>query len=51
MFAKRAALDISEGYSSLTDIKEPSIDGAQYNDYKKEYEKSVLSAIEQEKNK
>lgn len=51
VFAKRAALDISEGYSSLTDIKEPSIDGAQYNDYKKEYEKSVLSAIEQEKNK
>lgn len=51
VFAKRAALDISEGYSSLPDMEEVKVDGAQYKNYKEEYEKIVLSAIEQEKNK
>ncbi len=51
VFAKRAALDITNGYEPIGDKKAPKIDPTVYNDYKEEYKKLVLEAIETEKNK
>lgn len=46
VFAKRAALDIMDGYEKIENTAEPKIDSAAYKNYKEEYEKLVLSAIE-----
>ena len=51
VFAGRAALHITEGYNKTEDFGEPLIDSSKYENYKEEYSKLVLSAIETEKNK
>lgn len=49
VFAKRAACHIIEGYSEITSNKKIIIDETQYKNYKEEYKKAVLAAIEKEK--
>lgn len=49
VFAKRAACHIIEGYSEITSNKKIVIDETQYKNYKEEYKKAVLAAIEKEK--
>ena len=51
VFAKRAALHITEGYEKTENKSEPEIDPTVYANYKEEYGKLVLDAIEKEKNK
>ena len=51
VFAKRAAGDIMNGYRAIENYEEPSIDSSVYKDYKEEYQRLVLEAIETEKNK
>lgn len=50
VFAKRAALHITEEYSETEDNGSPAIDQAKYTNYKEEYKQAVLTAIEKEKN-
>ena len=50
VFAKRAALDITEKYKAVGALSEPVVDANNYINYKEEYESLVLSAIEKEKN-
>ena len=49
VFAKRAATLISESYTESTFTGEPEIDASAYTNYKEEYKKLVLDAIEKEK--
>ncbi|MBE6555213.1 MAG: L-aspartate oxidase [Ruminococcaceae bacterium] len=49
VFAKRAAQHMTEGYSAVEDRDEIVIDESQYANYKEEYQKAVLAAIEKEK--
>ena len=49
VFAKRAASLISESYTVSTYAGEPEIDASSYVNYKEEYKKLVLDAIEKEK--
>ena len=49
VFAKRAASLISESYTVSTYAGEPEIDASSYINYKEEYKKLVLDAIEKEK--
>lgn len=51
VFAKRAALDIIEGYSAIGNLTEPAVNEENYTNYKQKYASLVLSAIEKEKNK
>ena len=50
VFAKRAALQIAEGYTALTADVEITIDQSRYQNYKEEYKAAVLAAIEEERN-
>ena len=50
VFAKRAAKHIAEGYTAISDDVEPVINEAQYANYQEKYKRSVLDAIEKEKN-
>lgn len=50
VFAKRAAKHIAEGYTAISGDVEPVINEAQYANYQEEYKRSVLDAIEKEKN-
>ena len=50
VFAKRAARHMIEGYTSVTNCTEMTIDESRYANYKEEYKEAVLSAIEKEKN-
>ncbi len=50
VFAKRAAQDILNGYSSATLPEEVKIDTDKYKHYKEENKKAVLAAIEKERN-
>ena len=49
VFAKRAASEISATYSETAKAEEPIIDESKYANYKEEYKKAVLDAIEKEK--
>ncbi len=49
VFAKRAAKEMTDTYSESKSIKKPIIDESKYVNYKEEYKKAVLSAIEKEK--
>jgi len=49
VFAKRAARHIMDGYTTLTTEKKITIDKEQYKNYKEEYKKAVLAAIEEER--
>ena len=49
VFAKRAALDIANVYTSSDAQKQTVIDEAKYKNYKEEYKKAVLAAIEKER--
>lgn len=49
VFAKRAAQHITDGYTKASNDREIIIDETQYDNYKEEYKKSVLAAIEKEK--
>ena len=49
VFAKRAALDIMKSYSEIKPEREITVDKEKYANYKEEYKKAVLSAIEKEK--
>lgn len=51
VFAKRAALHITENYGAPTDRTEPEIEPSEYEGYEEKYKQSVLEAIEKEKNK
>lgn len=51
VFAGRAAIHITDGYEKCADFSEPKIDSSKYENYKEEYSKLVLNAIETEKNK
>lgn len=48
VFAKRAALDMTENYSE-TDDTEITVDPKQYENYQEKYKEAVLAAIEKEK--
>ena len=50
VFAKRAAHHIVENYTASKTPCEISVDAAEYSGYAEEYKKSVLDAIEKEKN-
>ena len=50
VFAKRAAKHIAEGYTAISGDVELVINEAQYANYQEEYKRSVLDAIEKEKN-
>ncbi len=50
VFAKRAAQDMLNGYSSAVLPEEVEIDTEKYKNYKEENKKAVLAAIEKEKN-
>ena len=49
VFARRAARHIIDGYSTANHDKEVLVDDTQYANYKDEYKKAVLAAIEKEK--
>ena len=49
VFAKRAASEITTTYSETANEEEPIIDESKYANYKEEYKKAVLEAIEKEK--
>ena len=49
VFAKRAARHITDGYTALTFEEEIAVDEAKYANYKEEYKKAVLAAIEKER--
>lgn len=49
VFAKRAAQHIASHYDAVKCRTEPVIDSSQYEGYQEEYKKSVLEAIEKEK--
>jgi len=49
VFAKRAAKEMTDTYSKSKSIKKTIIDESKYVNYKEEYKKAVLSAIEKEK--
>ena len=49
VFAKRAAKHIMDGYESLTDETEVTVDETKYENYKEEYKAAVLAAIEKER--
>ena len=49
VFAKRAAYNIKEGYTKITHNSEIKLDEAKYSNYKEEYKKAVLEAIERKK--
>ena len=51
VFAKRAALEILSSYTAADKGDGVEIDASVYNNYKEEYERLVLQAIETEKNK
>lgn len=50
VFAKRAALHISDYYSETVQSSEKAIDPSGYDGYKEKYKELVLAAIEKEKN-
>jgi len=50
VFAKRAAKHIAEGYTAISGNVDFVIDEAQYTNYQEEYKRSVLDAIEKERN-
>ncbi len=50
VFAKRAAKHITTTYNSVNRHNEITVDASQYNGYQEKYKKSVLEAIEKEKN-
>ncbi len=50
VFAKRAARHMTKEYSVVENKGDIVIDEAQYTNYKEEYKKAVLAAIEKEKN-
>ncbi len=50
VFAKRAAKHIIENYENLKCYSEITVDASQYDGYQEKYKKSVLKAIEKEKN-
>ena len=49
VFAKRAARHIMDGYTELAFEEEITVDEAKYTNYKEEYKKAVLAAIEKER--
>jgi L-aspartate oxidase len=49
VFAKRAALNITNNYTELTDNHEFTVDASQYDGYQNKYKESVLNAIEKER--
>lgn len=49
VFAKRAALHITENYTCTDHITEAPVDASKYDGYQEQYKKSVLEAIEKEK--
>ena len=49
VFAKRAARHIMDGYTELAFEEEMTVDEAKYANYKEEYKKAVLAAIEKER--
>ena len=49
VFAKRAARHIMDGYTELAYEEEITVDEAKYANYKEEYKKAVLAAIEKER--
>ena len=49
VFAKRAAHHITSGYVKTLNDREIQIDETRYDNYREEYKKSVLAAIEKEK--
>ena len=51
VFAKRAALEMLSSYTVANKAHGADIDTGVYNNYKEEYERLVLQAIETEKNK
>ncbi len=51
VFAKRAAKDIIVDYSVLSGVSEKAVDISEYDGYAEKYKRSVLDAIEREKNK
>ena len=51
VFARRATLDIVNGYEATDNKTAPVINKEEYENYKEKYEALVLSAIEKEKNK
>ena len=51
VFARRAALDITNGYEAADNKIAPVINKDEYENYKEKYEALVLSTIEKEKNK
>lgn len=50
VFAKRAALNIAANYDPVVQIKEIPVDASTYDGYQEQYKKSILEAIEKEKN-
>jgi L-aspartate oxidase len=50
VFAKRAALDINEGYTQTDKTADVTVNATDYADYKNEYKNAVLQAIEKERN-
>lgn len=50
VFAKRAALHMTEGYCRAPRMRPPQIDPKAYEGYEEEYKNAVLAAIEKEKN-
>lgn len=49
VFAKRAAKDIAEKYEALGQKAEAAVDEERYKDYREQYRRMVLQAIEKEK--
>lgn len=49
VFAKRAAIDISKNYTASNFDENITVDTDKYENYKEEYKRSVLEAIEKEK--
>ncbi|MBR7132122.1 MAG: L-aspartate oxidase [Clostridia bacterium] len=49
VFAKRAALNMTSGYTQVDENPEAEIDETQYYDYREKYKQLVLNAIEKEK--
>lgn len=50
VFAKRAAMHITDNYTSLKHFNKILVDASQYEGYQEKYKKIVLDAIEKEKN-
>lgn len=51
VFAKRAAIDIMNNYTTTSFDQQVTIDCTKYKNYKEDYKKAVLLAIEKERNK